>query len=49
MAAEEDMLKQHHASFAAFADEISNHYADMVAKASAAPKDAWEHWEGEYA
>ena len=29
-----------------FVDEISNHYTDLISKASTAPKDAWEHWEG---
>ena len=48
MTTEDDVLNQHRTSFAAFADEISNHFADLVAKASTAPKDAWEHWEGKH-
>ena len=46
MTIEEDKLEEHRTSFTAFVDEISNHYADLVSKASTAPKDAWEHWEG---
>ena len=33
-------------SFYEFAREIENHYRNLVSKASTAPKDAYEHWEG---
>ena len=46
MTIEDDKLDEHRKSFTAFVDEISNHYTDLISKASTAPKDAWEHWEG---
>ena len=32
-------------SFADFATEIENHYKNLIAKTSAAPKDFYEHWQ----
>ena len=33
-------------SFADFANEIESHYSKLISKASVAPKDAYEHWQG---
>ena len=42
----EERLKEHQSTFTEFADEVTAHYRNLIAKASTAPKDAWEHWEG---
>lgn len=41
----EERLKEHQSTFTEFADEVTAHYRNLIAKASTAPKDAWEHWE----
>ena len=42
----EGVVEEYGASFQQFASEIESHYKSLIGKASTAPKDAYEHWEG---